>query len=110
MIILADKQPRCTRLRPEAAMLFKKRNSRPTAEEAARRLLALKCVTVDAHAAPPAEMLERFEPDWTEIQRCEFAQEEHTIATTIGTRSERVAFGGNCRRRNADTQVCLRPR
>ncbi len=57
-------------------MLFKKRNSRPTAEEAARRLLALKCVTVDAHAAPPAEMLERFEPDWTEIQRCEFAQEE----------------------------------
>ena len=76
MIILADKQPRCTRLRPEAAMLFKKRNPRPTAEEAARRLLALKCVTVDAHAAPPAEMLERFEPDWTEIQRCEFAQEE----------------------------------
>jgi hypothetical protein len=57
-------------------MLFKKRKSRPTAGEAARRLLALKYVTVDAHAATPAEVLDTFEPNWTEIERREFAQKE----------------------------------
>jgi Domain of unknown function (DUF4272) len=57
-------------------MFFTRRNTRPTADEAARRLLALKYVTVDAYAAPPAEMLENLEPDWTEDQRREFARDE----------------------------------
>jgi Domain of unknown function (DUF4272) len=57
-------------------MFFTRRNIRPTAGEAARRLLALKYVAVDAHAAPPAEMLRYLEPDWTENQRREFAEDE----------------------------------
>lgn len=55
-------------------MLFRRRKTRPTAAEAAQRLLALKYVAVDAHAAPAFGILETLQPGWTEIQRRDFVQ------------------------------------
>jgi hypothetical protein len=55
-------------------MFFKKRKSRPTAEEVARRLLVLNRVVVHALATPPREMLAERMKNWTDDERKEFAK------------------------------------
>jgi hypothetical protein len=55
-------------------MLFKKRQSRPTAEDAARRLVILKHVVVSAIVAPPREMLRQMSSKWSAAESEQFQQ------------------------------------
>ena len=55
-------------------MWFKKRNSRPSAEDAARRLVILKHVVLSALVAPPREMLSAMSSKWSADENEKFQQ------------------------------------
>ncbi len=59
-------------------MWFKKRNSRPTAEDAARRLVILKHVVVSALVAPPREMFSAMSSQWSADEKKNFQQHAKT--------------------------------
>jgi hypothetical protein len=56
-------------------MWFKKRNSRPTAEDAARRLVILKHVVASALVAPPREILRQMSSQWSADESAQFHQQ-----------------------------------
>ena len=56
-------------------MWFKKRNSRPTAEDAARRLVILKHVVASALVAPPRDMLQQMTAQWGADDHEKFRQQ-----------------------------------
>jgi Domain of unknown function (DUF4272) len=56
-------------------MWFKKRSSRPTSEDAARRLVILKHIVVSALVAPPRDMLRQMTSQWGEDERTKFQQQ-----------------------------------
>jgi len=53
-------------------MWFRKRASRPTSEDAARRLLILKHIVASALAAPPRDMLRQMTSQWGREERAGF--------------------------------------
>jgi len=53
-------------------MWFKKRKSRPTSEDAARRLIILKQLVATALVAPPREMLRQMTAGWSDDERKQF--------------------------------------
>lgn len=56
-------------------MWFKKRNSRPTAADAARRLVILKHIVASALVAPPRDMLQQMTAKWDADQRDKFKRQ-----------------------------------
>ena len=56
-------------------MWFKKSNSRPTSEDAARRLVILKHIVASALVAPPRDMLRQMTAQWGEDERTKFQQQ-----------------------------------
>jgi hypothetical protein len=56
-------------------MWFKKRNLRPTAEDAARRLIILKHVIASALMAPPRAMLQQMTAKWGTDERNKFERQ-----------------------------------
>ena len=56
-------------------MLFKKSNSRPTAADAARRLIILKQMVLSALVAPPREMLRQMSSKWSAHESEQFHQQ-----------------------------------
>ena len=59
-------------------MWFKKRSSRPTAEDAARRLIILKHVVASALIAPPRDMLRQMTEQWGTDERDKFSRQAET--------------------------------
>jgi hypothetical protein len=56
-------------------MWFKKRSSRPSSEDAARRLVILKHVVASALVGPPRGMLREMSAEWGKDQRADFQQQ-----------------------------------
>ena len=58
-----------------SSMWFTKRNSRPTAADAARRLVILEHVVASAVTAPPREVLQTMTEHWGADERDTFSRE-----------------------------------
>jgi hypothetical protein len=63
---------------PSTIMWFSKRNSRPSPQDAARRLVILEHVVAFALLAPPRAMLQQIMSQWSEAERTEFCQQAET--------------------------------
>lgn len=118
-------------------MWFKKRDSRPTSEDAARRLVVLKHVVASAQVAPPRDMLQQMTSRWGADERAKFQEqarlqrdqswralrdaglwrhlspsEQEHAQSTIATMTEQQQAGASWRMEAAQTlmwDLCLVP-